>query len=90
MLHTVCGSFETPQLGHSECALGMSLMLADLRERVEDRLVLRFGTAIAALLSDHSSSDRKAAQRGSISWVTHSQRVTFRFTPQVAQSPAQS
>jgi hypothetical protein len=37
-------------LGHNECALGTNRMLADLRERVDERLILRFGTAIAALL----------------------------------------
>ena len=69
---------EAPQLGHNECALGTSLMLADLRERVDERLILRFGTAIAALLVESRgqiSSDRSAAHRGSSSSVAHSQVV---------------
>jgi hypothetical protein len=46
LLHTVCGSRDAPQLAQSECAGGARRMFADLRERVADRLILRFGTAI--------------------------------------------
>src|SRR5262245_25613281 len=52
LLHTVCGSRDAPQLGHRECAGGSSRMFADLRERVAERLILRFGTAIRGLLAD--------------------------------------
>jgi len=45
LLHTVCGSRDAPQFGHSECAGAAIRMFADLRERVAERLILRFGTA---------------------------------------------
>ncbi len=44
--HTRCGRRDAPQFGHSECAGGASRMFADLRERVAERLILRFGTAM--------------------------------------------
>ena len=44
--HTVWGRRDAPQFGHSECAGGASFMFADLRERVAERLILRFGTAM--------------------------------------------
>jgi hypothetical protein len=46
LLHTVCGSRDAPQFGHSEWAEGVRRMFADLRERVAERLIFRFGTAI--------------------------------------------
>src|SRR5438270_9478227 len=52
LLHTVCGSRDAPQFGHSECGGVLSRMFADLRERVAERLILRFGTAMDWLLGD--------------------------------------
>jgi hypothetical protein len=46
LAHTVCGNREAPQLGHSECDGRARRMFADLRERVLERLIFRFGTAI--------------------------------------------
>ncbi len=44
------GSRDAPQFGHSECAGGARRMFADLRERVAERLILRFGTAMVSQL----------------------------------------
>src|ERR1700730_14442781 len=52
LLHTVCGSRDAPQFGHSEWGGVLSRMFADLRERVAERLILRFGTAMDWLLGD--------------------------------------
>src|SRR2546422_11082123 len=68
-------------------------LLAALRERVDERLILRFGTAIAALLvgsRGQISSDRSTAQRGSGSSAAQSQGSSLRFAPHVGHSPAQS
>jgi hypothetical protein len=46
LLHTVCGSRDAPQFGHSECGAGARRMFADFRERVAERLIFRFGTAM--------------------------------------------
>ena len=61
------GSRDAPQFGHSECGGRLSCMFADLRDRVAERLILRFGTAIRSAPGSECqrSSDRRAAQRGS-------------------------
>jgi hypothetical protein len=46
LLQTVWGSRDAPQLGQRECDGRASRMFADLRERVAERLIFRFGTAI--------------------------------------------
>ena len=74
-------------------------MFADLRDRVADRLIFRFGTAIQVLLAViiekrgaecQSSSERSAAHRGSVSSTRQSHCVSLRSAPQLGQIPAQS
>jgi hypothetical protein len=40
------------QFGHNEFAGGASFMFDDIRDRVAERLVLRFGTAMVAAPSE--------------------------------------
>ena len=44
--HTVCGSFEAEQFGHSEWAAGVIRKFADRRAWVRERVSLRLGTAM--------------------------------------------
>jgi hypothetical protein len=48
--HTVCGNRDAPQFAHSECAGAVSFRFAARRERVRDRVNLRFGTGMAEVL----------------------------------------
>jgi hypothetical protein len=48
--HTVCGRRDAPQFAQSECAGVASLRFAERRERVRDRVSLRFGTGMAVVL----------------------------------------